>query len=106
MFVVDLEEGKAYTLQSGPLDFEDLGGKTVGLFLRMMKIYVSTGRYVILDYGFCFLKSLIRLRNKGVFACAFIKKRRYWRSIVPGKYMEDHFWGVGGGGYKLHTEKI
>ena len=31
------------------------------------------------------------MRNKVIFACAFIKKRRYWPSMVPGKYMGDHF---------------
>ena len=57
----------------------------------MMKSYFATGGYVILDSIFCVLKGLIQLRKKGVFACAFIKKRRYWPSMVPGKEMEDHF---------------
>ena len=25
------------------------------------------------------------------FACAVIKKRRYWPAMVPGREMEDHF---------------
>ena len=36
----------------------------------------STVRYIIIDSGFCVLKGLIKLRNKGVFACYIIKKRR------------------------------
>ena len=64
--VVELVEGKEHTCQSGPLDFEDLGGKNVGLLLRMMKSCFSTGRYVILDSSFCVLKGLIKLRKKGV----------------------------------------
>ena len=76
LFVVDLVEGKEHTRQAGPLEFEDLGGKTVGLLLRMINSYFATGRYAILDYGFCVLKGLIRLRKKGVFSCAIIKKRR------------------------------
>ena len=60
-------------------------------FWCMMKSYFSTGRYVILDYGFCVLKGLIQLRKKGIFSCAVVKKRRYWPSMVPGKEMEDHF---------------
>ena len=63
----------------------------MGLLLRMMKSYFSTDRYVIIDSGFCVLKGLIKLRKKGVFACAVIKKRRYWPAMVPYKDMEDHF---------------
>ena len=36
-----------------------LGGKTLGLLLRMTKNYFLTGRYVILDSVFCILKGLI-----------------------------------------------
>ena len=72
----------------------------MGLLLRMMKSYFSTDRYVILDYGFCFLKGLIQLSKKGVFACGVIKNIRCWPAMVPGKEMENHFWevevGVGG----------
>ena len=56
----------------------------------MMKSYFATGRYVILDYGFCVLKGLIQLRKMGMFACAVIKKRRYWPFMVPVEDMEDH----------------
>ena len=57
----------------------------------MMKSYFTTGMYVMIYSGLCVLKGLIQLRKKGVFACAVIKKRRYWPSMVPGKDMEDHF---------------
>ena len=57
--VVDFVEGKAYSRQAGTLEFEDLGRKTVELLLCMMKRYLSTSRYVILDSGFCVLKVLI-----------------------------------------------
>ena len=76
LFVVELVEGKVYTSQTGPLEFEDLGSKTVGLLLSMMKSYFTTGRYEILDSSFCVLKEFIQLRNKGVFACDVIKNRR------------------------------
>ena len=87
-------EDKDHPFQSGPLEFEDLFGNTVGLILRMMNSYFATCRYVIIDYGFCVLKGLIQLRKKGVFDCAVIKKIRYWPYVVPGKEMEDHFWKV------------
>ena len=103
LFVVELVEGKAHPRQADPLEFEDLSRKNVGLLLRMMKIYFSTGRYVILDSGFYVLKGLIQLRDKGIFSCAVIKKRRYWPSMVPGKDMEDHFGEVEvGETYAIH----
>ena len=92
MFVVELVEGREHPRRSDPLEFENLGGKTVELLLRMMKIYISTVRYVMIDYGFCVFKGLIKLKKKGVFACVVIKNRRYWPSMVPGKEMEYHFW--------------
>ena len=63
-FVVELVKGKVHTHQSGPLYFEDLGGKTVGLLLHMAKSYFTTGRHIILDSGFCVLKGLIKLSKK------------------------------------------
>ena len=63
----------------------------MGLLLLIMKRYFDTGRYVILDSGFCVLEGLIELSKKGGFACAVIKKKRYRTSMVPGKEMEDHF---------------
>ena len=39
----------------------------MGLLLRMMKSYFSTGRYIILDSGFCVLIELIQLKKKVVF---------------------------------------
>ena len=53
------------------------------LLFHMMKIYFDTGRYLILYSGFCVLKGLIQLRERGVFACYIIKKRRYWPVMVP-----------------------
>ena len=95
MFIVQLVEGKEHPRQAGTLEFEDLGGKTVGLLLRTMKSYFDTGRYVILDSDFCVLKGSIQFSKKGIFAFAFANKRRYWPYVVPGKDMEDHFGGVG-----------
>ena len=63
MFVVDLVEGKVHPRQAGPLEFEDLSGKSVGLLLRMMN-YFPTGRYIIIEYVLCVLKGLIQLRKK------------------------------------------
>ena len=75
LFVVELVDGKDHPRQFGPLEFEDLGGKTVVLLLCMVKSYFATSTYVIIDFSFCVLKWLIQLRKRGVFACAVIKKR-------------------------------
>ena len=69
----------------------------MGLLLHKMKSYFATGRYVIIDYGFCVLKGLIQLRKKGVFGFSVINNRRYFLSMVPGKDMNDHFVEVGVG---------
>ena len=76
LFVVKLVEVKVHPRQARALDFEDLGSKTVLLLLRMMMSYFYTGRYILLDSGFCVLKGLIQLRKKGIFAYAVITKRR------------------------------
>ena len=94
VLVFDLTEGKAHPRQARTLYFEDLGGKTVGLLLRMVKIYFITGGYVSIDYGLCVLKGLIKLRKKGIFDCDVIKKKRYRPSTVPDKYTEDNFGDV------------
>ena len=57
----------------------------------MLEQYFYTGKYVVLDSGFCVLKSLIELKKKGLFACALIKKRRYWPTLVPGDAIDAHF---------------
>jgi len=90
MFVIELVEGKDRPKEMAPPEFENLG-KTVGLLLRMLKSVFHTGRYVILDSGFCVLKALIELKKLGVYACALIKKRRYWPTLVPGDAMERRF---------------
>ena len=67
LFDVELLEGKAHTHQAGPLEFEDLDRKNVGLLLHAMKRYLYTGGYIILDSVFSVLKGLIQLKKKGIF---------------------------------------
>ena len=71
-----------------------------------MKSYFSTGRYVIIDSGFCVLKGLIQLMKKGVFVCSVINKRRCWPSMVPGKDMEDNFGEVEVGGTNVRQGTV
>jgi hypothetical protein len=57
--------------------------------MGMLQSYFTTGRYDILDSGFCVLKALIELKKVGLFACVVIKKRWYWPSLVPGDAMTE-----------------
>ena len=49
------------------------------------------GFKVALDSGFCVVKGIIELVARGVFACALIKKRRYWPKCVKGDKIKEHF---------------
>ena len=57
----------------------------------MLKCYFNTGHYDVLDSGFCVLKAIVALYQKGIYAGALIKKRRYWPTLVPGPAMDDRF---------------
>lgn len=91
MFGIELVEGKDHPVQLGPPTFDDLGGKTVGLLIRLTEKLWHSGKVVVLDSGFCVLKGLIQLRQKGVFAAAVIKKRRYWPKYIKGDEIRQHF---------------
>ena len=90
LFSIEIVEGKDAPQEGRTSDFDDRGGKTTGLLLRMLRGYFGTGKYVILDSGFCVLNALTELKKMGVFACALIKKRRYWPALVPGDAMDQH----------------
>ena len=90
LFSLELVEGKDHPSQL-QTEFDNLGGKTVGLLLRMLKSYFATGKYVVLDSGFCVLKGIVELRKRGLFSCALIKKRRYWPTLVPSDTMQQYF---------------
>ena len=89
LFLIELVEGKDAPPQVAR-DFEN-SGKTGGLLLRMRRAYHHTGRYVVLDSGFCVLKAIVNLQKAGVYSAALIKKRKYWPKGVPGEAMQSHF---------------
>jgi hypothetical protein len=93
MFSIEMVEGKDHPPQVAER-WSKLG-KTTRLLLRMLATYFSTGRYVILDSSFCVLKSLVELKKVGIFACAVIKKRRYWPAFVPGEAINRQFDNLG-----------
>ncbi|KAL7502075.1 hypothetical protein ACHAXN_000162, partial [Cyclotella atomus] len=91
MFSIELVEGKDRPAQLRNQKY-DAYGKTAGLLLRMLETYFASGRYAVLDSGFCVLKAILALMTVGgLFAGALIKKRRYWPLLVPGPAMDDRF---------------
>ena len=93
MFSVELVEGKDHPVDLGPPEYEASIGKTGGLLLRMLKSCFNSGRYVVLDSGFCVLKAIVALYEKGLYAGALIKKRRFWPSLVPGDAIDAQYTG-------------
>jgi hypothetical protein len=93
MFVVEIVEGKDRPLDLGTPEFEGVIGKTGGLLLRMLKSCFNSGRYVVLDSGFCLLKAIVALHEKGMYAGTLIKKRHFWPSLVPGDAIDARFMG-------------
>lgn len=91
IFWFELMEGKDRPKEKDEPKFNNKGGKTVGLLLRMTKSIWNTGRLVILDSGFCVLIALIELSKVGLFASALIKKRRYWPKFVCGEEIKQKF---------------
>ena len=71
---IDLVEGKDLPRALGQQEFDNMGSK-VGLLLRMLTPIFHKGYVVILDSGFCVLKTIIELQKKGIFASALIKKQ-------------------------------
>jgi len=89
MFAMELVEGRDAPPERQVPNAEH--GKTTGLLMRMLTTYYYTGKYVVLDSGFCVLKAILKLREVGVFACALIKKRQSWPIGVPGDAMQRRF---------------
>ena len=90
LFDFELVEGKDHQKELPPEMFVQFG-KTGGLLLRLTKTTHGSGRYVILDSGFCVLKAIVGLCQHGIFSGALIKKRRYWPALVPGDAIDQYF---------------
>ena len=91
MFAMEIVEGKDAPRSRQYQEFDDLGGKTVGLLLRLSKSIWKSARIIILDSGFCVLKGIIELRKKGLYASALIKKCRFWPKYIRGEEIKTHF---------------
>jgi hypothetical protein len=89
MFMMEMVEGKDHPPQVAER-YSELG-KTTGLLMRMLQSYFASGRYVVLDSGFCVLKALVQLKMVGMVACAVIKKRQYWPAFVSNEAISREF---------------
>jgi hypothetical protein len=59
MFAMEIVEGKDAPQSRQYQEFDDLGGKTVGLLLRLSKSIWGSERIIILESGFCVLQAII-----------------------------------------------
>lgn len=90
MFGLEIVEGKVAPKER-PLKIEKLG-KTVDLLLRLTKLLWGTAKIVVKDSGYCVVKRIVDLRNRGVYAAAsIIQKYRYWQKYVKGDDVKLHF---------------
>ena len=59
MSVIEMVEGKDQLLDLGLPEFEGIIGKTGRLLLRILNSCFNTGRYEVLDSGYCVLKAIL-----------------------------------------------
>ncbi len=90
MFSIELVKGKDHPNELGPPEYDDHGGKTVGLLLHMLKCVFHSGQCIVLDSGFCILQAIVELRREGVFAKALVK-HHYCPTLVPGMHILEYF---------------
>ena len=72
IYTVEIIEGEDRPKDKAINPNDRLVDKTGALLLRLCESLFATGKVVILDSGFCVLKAIIALRQKGVFASELI----------------------------------
>ena len=92
MYAIELVEGKDRPKELPPKKYHEKGS-TTALLLRLTESIAHSGRAVIMDSGFCVLKSLTALASVGVFASAVVKKRRFWPKYIDGDGIDKRFKG-------------
>jgi Transposase IS4 len=97
MYTIELGEGKDHPPERPTSEYDDKGGKTIGLLVRLTEKLGGRAKVNVLDSGFCVLIGLIELRKKGVFAAAIVKKRRYWPKHIDSEGIKEHFKDIEGG---------
>ena len=93
MWHVEIQEGKDRPVQLGPKKFNNAGGETVGLMLRIHKPIAHCGKACTMDSGLCVSKGIVEMQEKlGVYGQGLIKKRGVnWPKGVPGDEIDRHF---------------
>ena len=84
LFGMEIVEGKEKPKEIGKYKYHEYG-KTGRLILILFIPLFITGKFLILNSGFCVLLSVIALKKMGVFSDALIKKRRYWPRYLKGE---------------------
>ena len=64
---------------------------TVGLVLHMCEPLFSMVKSIVMNSGFFVANVIVSLAAKGLYACALIKKRRYWPKSVRGDLIDRKF---------------
>ena len=59
--------------------------------MRMTKPLFGTGKYVVMDSGFCVLKGIVGMLAHGVYGTKVIKKKRYWPKYCKLDVIEGCF---------------
>ena len=90
MWGIELVERKDWPPELGQQQYENLGA-TVGLLLSLLVPIFHLGFVGIHDSGSYMLNGIIKLRKKGVFASALIKKQQYWPTYIRGDEIKAHF---------------
>ena len=104
MFRALIVEGKDRPKELGPKEYSNLG-TTVRLMLQMCKPLFRSGKAMVMDSGFCVSDGIVALAEKGVYAAALIKKRRYWPKGVPRDAIKTYFANKEVGNNKMFESK-
>ena len=65
--------------------------KTFGIIIKLTRALRTTRKSVIMDYGFCVLKGIFKMKMRGVYVRALIKKRLYWPRGVHVDIINEYF---------------
>ena len=62
----------------------------MALMCRTTKPLRGKGKMVIMDSGFCVLKVLVGIYERGVYGISVTKKRIYWPEVIYGDQINAH----------------
>eukprot|EP00957_Ditylum_brightwellii_P208981 15359741-Ditylum_brightwellii.AAC.1 len=56
----------------------------------MTQLIWHASHAVVMGSGFCFLRGIVELANRGAYASSVIKKRQYWPKYIWGDDAKEH----------------